>query len=134
MDLFRRIIDDVSTINVVIATTKWDVLVPEVAEKRHKQLRESDKYLRLLEESGAKIMKCEAENSTNILVAAATIRSDKRVILRDLIARSSLLKPRTARSSQMSSYNEPRKGSSYPEDEYILVMGPSMAGKTTVSI
>lgn len=67
IEIFRKTVGKSATHNVVIATTKWDIISPEVAERRHKRLSEENKLFGGLGQQGAYIMKSEPGRRSEVV-------------------------------------------------------------------
>jgi hypothetical protein len=65
--MFRQAVGDRAAQNVVIATTKWDLITSDVAAQRHKRLSEEDKFFGGLQNAGARIMACHKGQRVQII-------------------------------------------------------------------
>jgi hypothetical protein len=67
IQMFRQAVGDRAAQNVVIATTKWDLITRDVAAQRHKRLSEEDKFFGGLQNAGARILACHKGHRVQII-------------------------------------------------------------------
>lgn len=70
--MFRQAVGVTAADNVVIITTKWDLVPPEVGNERHEQLAKDPNFFGSILATGAKMMKYTRDNSGNMSITSTS--------------------------------------------------------------